>query len=88
MYAVDHYKKFSAFFFLKGESALNVWEAFMTICATTYAGYPDKLVHNQGLKLPSKEWKSFVKDSSIEVHPSGFKSHEAIEAGERYNACV
>lgn len=86
LHAVERDTKFSADCFLQGKFALDVREAFMTIWVTTYVGYPDILVHAQGMQFTRKDCKRLVKDAGIEEHPSGVGSLHAIGVSKRYHA--
>lgn len=86
LHAVDRDTKFSAACFLNGETTLHVWQAFLHIWVTTYVGYPDTLVFDQGPQFSSEEWKSLAHDAGISLHQSGVESHNAIDSGEKYHS--
>lgn len=76
----------AACFLSKGETAKDVWDAYIRIWVTPYVGYSDTIHTDQGPQFVSTEWRSLLQLASIKRVESGVESHNALGAGERYHA--
>lgn len=61
--------------FLKGESARDVWDAFIEAWSTVYVGYPKTLKSDHGKIFTSKSWKEWSSMVGINLEISGIESH-------------
>lgn len=78
LHIVDTDAKFNSACFLVGESALDVWEAFMCIWVSPYSNHPDIISSDQGPQFKSLEWKDLLSNSSMKYHASGVVIHNAL----------
>eukprot|EP00171_Calliarthron_tuberculosum_P018035 IDg18035t1 len=77
---------FSAAIFLSdGESAQNIWDAYMRYWVNPYVGFSKAIHTDQGPQFTSDKWKSLLLYAGIEQKLSGVESHSALGAGERYH---
>ena len=86
LHAVDSDTLFSAATILNGQSAAEVWEAFMLVWVTPLVGYPEELHVDAGSQLRSASFLALLSSSGVKMRPSGVESHNALGAGERYHA--
>jgi len=87
LHIVDKDTLFSAATFLRdGKLTAAVWDAYMSVLVTKYAGYSDHIHVDAGTQLQSDEWKALLHDAGVEVYDSGLESHNSLGAGERYHA--
>lgn len=71
----------AACFLSKGETAKDVWDAYMRICVTPYVAYSVTIHTDQGPQFVSTEWRSLLQLASIKRVVSGVESHNALGAG-------
>lgn len=86
LHVVDRDTKFSAASFLDGETSKIVWETFLSIWVSTYTGYPDEVILDQGPQFQSKEFKSLLSAAGIKWRDAGVESHNSLGETERYHA--
>jgi len=78
---------FSAATFLRdGQSTAAVWDAYMSVWVTNYAGYSNHIHVDAGTQLQSAKWKVLLHAAGVQVYDSGVESHNSPGAGERYHA--
>lgn len=85
LHSVDMRAHFQNAIFLKGESARNVWDAFVEAWATVYTGYPQSIKSDHGSLFTSKDWENLTDMAGIQIEISGIESHNSISVGERYH---
>lgn len=85
LHIVDTHTHYQNAIPLKGESAADVWEAFVEAWASMYAGFPSKIRADQGSIFTSNYWRKCTEDVGIELQLSGVASHNSIGVGERYH---
>jgi len=86
LHGVDRDTLFSAAtFFHNKMDTKSVWEAFLCIWVSAYAGYPEQLHADKGKNLQSQEWKQMMRNARIKPLDSGIESHNSLVAGELYH---
>jgi len=86
LHGVDRDTLFSAAtFFHNKMDTKSVWEAFLCIWVSAYAGYPEQLHADKGKNLQSQDWKQMMRNARIKPLDSGIESHNSLVAGERYH---
>lgn len=85
LHIVDTQTHFQNAVFLKGESARDVWDAFIEAWSTVYVGYPQTLKSDHGKIFTSKSWKEWSSMAGINLEISGIESHNSAGIVERYH---
>lgn len=85
LHIVNTQTRFQNAVLLKGESAKDVWDAFIEGWASVYIGYPNRIRADQGSIFTSKFWNGVTSLHGIELQISGVESHNSIGVGERYH---
>ena len=85
LHIVDSQTHFQNAVFLKGESARDVWDAFIEAWSTVYVGYPKTLKTGHGKIFTSKDWKNWTSMAGINLEISGIESHNSNGVVERYH---
>lgn len=75
---VDHDTKFSAATFLSVDSSANVCQAFLIIMVSTYVGFPDKIMLDQGPQLQSRKFRSPLFAAGIIRTDAGVESNSQL----------
>ena len=87
LHIVDKDTLFSEATFLRdGQSTAAVWDAYMSVWVTKYAGYSNHIYVDAGTQLQSAEWKALLHAAGVQVYDLGVESHNSLGAGERYHA--
>ena len=86
LHIVDTHTRFQNAILLKGESAQDVWDAFVEGWASVYIGYPNRIRSDRGSVFTSKFWRGVTSLHGIDIQLSGVESHNSIGVGERYHA--
>lgn len=82
---IDTHSHFQSALFLKGESARDIWDAFIEAWSTVYVGYPRTLKADHGSVFTSKNWKEWSAMAGINLEISGVESHNSNGLIERYH---
>lgn len=83
---VDKETLFSAACFLSnGETAKDVWDAYIVYCVNPYSDYWNEIHEDQGPQFQSSEWKNLLHAAGIKPTDSGVESHNALGARETYH---
>lgn len=85
LHIVDTQTRFQNAILLKGESARDVWDAFIEAWASVYIGYPNRIRSDRGSVFTSKFWADVTSLHDIVVQLSGVESHNSTDVGERYH---
>lgn len=85
LHVIDTQTHFQNAVFLKGESARDVWDAFIEAWSTVYVGYPKTLKTDHGKIFTSKQWRSWTEMAGINMEISGIESHNSNGIVERYH---
>ena len=88
LHIVDVGTNFNAATFLKSEDTSTIWNAFLSIWACMYIGYPECMLTDQGSVFVSREWSSSCESASIHLRHTGTESHNSLGAGETYHAML
>ncbi len=66
----DSGNKFSAAAFLPNMKSATIWNTFLHIWATTYIGFPESMLTDQGSVFFSDEWNNACEITGISLrHP-------------------
>lgn len=82
---MDTQTRFQNAVLLKGESAKDMWDAFIEGWASVYIGYPSRIRADQGSTFTFKFWNSVTSLHGIELRLSGVESHNSFGVEERYH---
>ena len=88
LHIVDVGTKFQAAEFLGKMDTTSIWNTFVKLWATTYTGFPESMLTDQGSVFVSKEWSYNCELAEIELKHTGTESHNSLEAGETYHALL
>ena len=88
LHIVDTGTKFQGAEFLTALDTTTVWNTFVKMCATTYTGFPDSMLTDQGSVFVSKEWEYNCELAEIDLRHTGTESHNSLGAGETYHALL
>lgn len=86
MHIVGKETLFSAAAFTKGERLEDLWRLYSAAWAQAYAGHPQVVHVDQAPQFTSPTWQGLRNSARFELVKSGVESHNALGAGERYNA--
>eukprot|EP00171_Calliarthron_tuberculosum_P003183 IDg3183t1 len=76
---------FSMAVFLTGESAKNVWIAYLRFWVNAYIGHPKTIHVDRGPQFDSDRWRHLLQSAGIDRFDSRIESHNALGAGEKYH---
>jgi hypothetical protein len=77
LHVCDHDTRFSAAQFLRGETTLHVWEAFLTSWTLIYHGMPEQILTDQGSVFTSKTWKELLRVNDCKLRLIPIESHNS-----------
>lgn len=86
LHIVDTHTHFQNAVFLKGESARDVWDAFVEAWTSVYIGYPRVVKTDHGKIFTSKSWTEWAKMAGVQMEISGIESHNSNGVVERYHS--
>jgi hypothetical protein len=91
LHVIDSPTRFNATTFLDshsksyGQSSNGIWDAFIDIWCSIYAGYPDRLRIDSGSAFTSVKWKTLTESRGITLCISGVEAHNSLGIEERYH---
>ena len=74
LHVVDAGARFQAAAFLLKVDTVSIWQTFLRIWATTYVGFPESVLTDQGSVFMSKEWAFNCASSGIQLRHTGTES--------------
>ena len=88
LHIVDVGANFSAAQFLNSQGVNSVWNSFLTSWSTTYYGYPESILTDQGSVFFSSEWESACQSAPISLRHTGTESHNSLGSDETYHSML
>jgi len=85
LHIVDVATRFSAAIFLPNVDAGTVWNCFLKAWASTYIGYPESMLTDQGSVFTSANWENACETVDIHLRNTGSQSHNSLSANEKYH---
>eukprot|EP00171_Calliarthron_tuberculosum_P002180 IDg2180t1 len=76
---------FNVAVFLSGESANEIWIAYLRFWVNAYVGYSKAIHADRGPQFDSDRWRHLLQSTGIARLDSGIESHNALGAGEKYH---
>ncbi len=83
LHIVDTGTRFNAATFINGESASEVWNAFLRCWSTLYTGMPNSMLVDQGSVFLADEWIAACELQNIELVSTGTESHNPSDRENR-----
>lgn len=88
LHIIDEGTNFQAASFLPKSDVSTVWNTFLKIWATSYVGFPESMLTDQGSVFISKEWSFNCSEENITLKHTGTESHNSLGSGETYHAIL
>lgn len=83
---IDTGIRFNTATFVNGESATEIWNAFLTCWSCMYTGMSTSMLVDKGSVFLSDQWISACELNAIELVATGTESHNSLGPGESYHA--
>ena len=88
LHIIDAGTRFGAAAFLPKLDTNTIWNTFIKIWSTTYIGFPECMLTDQGSVFVSKDWKSNCSMAEIKLFHTGTESHNSLGLCQKYHSTL